>query len=170
MQPYTTQFVLSKEYLGECFDESKAYNKSARPNFVFPLMMLSLGIFALMWTDQPKSLGLFILALGLIELLHIRYKRAWWLTRQMIGRTGGRQVTLSLDEQGIETRSGNTITNINWTDVSSLVETERGLILVTAKGAQQYLSKSIFSEEVVLDIIRVGNARSHHSDSEASHE
>ena len=158
MQPYTTQFTLSREYLGECFDESKRYNKGTKPNFILPIAMLALGTFALVWTDQPKSLGFFILVLGVIELLHIRYKRAWWLTRQMLGRTGGQKVTLSLDEQGIETRSGSTTTNTSWADVSTVVETERGLILITSNGGQQYLSKSIFPEEVVLEIVKIGTA------------
>jgi hypothetical protein len=158
MQPYTTQFILSREYLGECFDESKAYNNTAKPNFIFPIAMLALGCFALLWTDQPKSLGLFIFVLGVIELLHIRYKRVWWLTRQMLGRTGGQSVTLNLDEHGVETRSGNTITHTKWADVSSVAETARGLILITKTGSQQYLSKSIFPEEVVSGIVKIGTS------------
>lgn len=158
MQPYTTQFTLSREYLGECFDESKAYNKSAKPNFIFPLAMLVIGSFTLAMTDQSKSLGIFIIVIGLIELLHIRYKRAWWLARQMIGRTGGQEVTLTIDENGVETRCGSTVTNTQWQDVNKVAETESGLILITKSGTQQYLSKSIFPNEVVVEILRVGSS------------
>ncbi len=158
MQPYTTQFTLSREYLGECFDESKAYNKNSKPNFIFPLVMLSIGGFTLAMTEQPKSLGIFIVVIGLIELLHIRYKRAWWLARQLIGRTGGQEVTLNLDQNGIETRSGSTVTKTLWHDVAKVAETEKGLILITNTGTQQYLSKSIFSDEVITDILKVGSS------------
>ena len=158
MQPYTTQFSLSREYLGECFDESKAYNKRSGPNFIFPIAMLAIGTFALVWTDQPKSLGIFIFVIGVIELLHIRYKRAWWLTRQMLGKTGGQAVTLKLDEQGIETISGSTVTRTQWLDVSTVAETKRGLILITTAGGQQYLSKSLFPDELVVEILKMGVA------------
>jgi len=159
MQPYTTQFTLSREYLAECFDESKPYSKNAKPNFLFPIVMLAIGTFALAWTDQPKSLGFFIFILGVIELLHIRFKRAWWLARQMWGKSGGSEVTLNLDDQGIETQAAGTTTKLLWKDVNNVIETELGLILVTVNGGQQYLSKSLFSDDLIAQIIEIGAAK-----------
>jgi len=117
--------------------------------------MLAIGTYAMAWTDQPKSLGFFIFIIGVIELLHIRYKRAWWLARQMLGKTGGQEVTLKLDEQGIETQSGSTSTKLLWNDVSKVAETERGLILITTTGGQQYLSKTLFPQEVITQLLNV---------------
>lgn len=153
MQPFNTQFTLSRDYLAECFDQSLPYGKNAKPNYLFPALLLAAGAGLLFFTEQPKLLGSILIALAVLELLHIRFRRAWWLTRQMWGRNANSEVKLAIDEDGIKTQNFDTQTALVWTDIERVIETDLGLILVAKSGGQQYLSKSLFSTELISEIV-----------------
>lgn len=152
MQPFKTQFTLSREYLAECFDQSLPHGKNAKPNYLFPVLLLAAGSGSLIFTEQPKVLGYLLVALGILELLHIRFRRAWWLARQMLGKSANTEVALTVDEAGITTKSDYTKTTLLWEDIERVIETDLGLILVTKSGGQQYLSKSLFTADLVNEI------------------
>ncbi|WP_428820730.1 YcxB family protein [Microbulbifer sp. MCCC 1A16149] len=153
MHPFKTQFTLSREYLAECFDQSLPHGKGAKPNYLLPALLLATGSGSLMFTEQPKVLGYLLVALGILELLHIRFRRAWWLARQMLGRSANTEVALTIDDDGITTKSTHTQTTLSWSEIERVVETDLGLILVTKSGGQQYLSKSLFPAELVSEIV-----------------
>ncbi|MFV8781992.1 YcxB family protein [Microbulbifer sp. SA54] len=153
MQPFKTQFTLSREYLAECFDQSLPHGKGAKPNYLFPALLLAAGAGLLFFTEQPKVVSYMLVALGILELLHIRFRRAWWLTRQMWGKGTGSEVTLTVDENGIQTQSAHAQTALLWPDIERVIETDLGLILVARSGGRQYLSKSLFPAELVSEII-----------------
>lgn len=156
MQPFKTQFTLSRDYLAECFDQSLPYGKNAKPNYLFPALLFAGGA-GLFFTEQPKILGSMLIALAVLELIHIRFRRAWWLTRQMWGRSADSEVKLTIDEDSIKTQNPYTQTVLLWTDIECVIETDLGLILVVKSGGQQYLSKSLFSAELISDIVRMAN-------------
>ena len=106
MTVFNTTFVLSRHYLAECFDQSLPYGKNAKPNYLFPGLLLIAGAGLLFFTEQPSVIGFILIALMILELIHIRFRRAWWLTRQMWGRSAGNVVELTIDESGIQTQSG----------------------------------------------------------------
>lgn len=153
MQPYNTQFTLSRDYLAECFDQSLPYGKSAKPNFLFPSLLFTSGVSLLVFTEQSKFIGFILIALAVLELIHIRFRRAWWLARQMWGISANSEVSLSVDEEGVRTQSSYTQTALLWPDIERVIETDLGLILVAKQGGQQYLSKSLFSVELISEII-----------------
>lgn len=153
MQPFNTQFTLSREYLSECFDQSLPHGKSARPNYIFPALLFAAGAVILFYTDKPKIVGSMFIALAVLELIHIRFRRAWWLARQTWGKSADSLVKLTIDEDGIQTRNSDTKSTLLWADIESVIETDLGLILVTNSGDQQYLSKSLFSAELISKII-----------------
>jgi hypothetical protein len=153
MQPFNTQFTLSRDYLAECFDQSLPYGKNSKPNYLLPALLFSAGAGLLYFTQQPKIAGSMLIALAVLELVHIRFRRAWWLRRQMWGRSANSEVKLSIDEEGIQTHNPYTQTALLWADIKCVIETDLGLILVVKSGGQQYLSKSLFSAELVREII-----------------
>jgi len=153
MQPFNTQFTLSRDYLAECFDQSLPYGKNAKPNYLFPALLFAAGAGSLFFTEQPKVVGSIFIALAVLELIHIRFRRAWWLTRQMWGRGAGSEVKLTIDEDGIQTQNSDTQTALLWADIERVIETDLGLILVAKSGGQQYLSKSLFSAELISEIV-----------------
>ncbi|MFT4713734.1 MAG: hypothetical protein ACJAXW_002692 [Candidatus Azotimanducaceae bacterium] len=153
MQSYSTQFTLSRDYLAESFDQSLPHGKSAKPNFLFPALMFTAGAGLLLATDQPSIAGIMLIALAVLELLHIRFRRAWWLMRQTWGRSNDSEVTLTVDEDGIQTQNVHTQTALLWADIEHVIETDLGLILVAKSGGQQYLSKSLFPTEWLNEIV-----------------
>ncbi|HEY8569224.1 YcxB family protein [Microbulbifer sp.] len=157
MQPFNTQFTLSREYLAECFDQSLPYGKSAKPNYLFPALLFAAGAGLLLFTEQPKVASYTLIALGILELLHIRFRRAWWLTRQMWGKGAGSEVELTIDEDGIHTQNAHTQATLLWPDIALVIETDLGLILVAKSGSRQYLSKSLFPAHLVKEIIAKTN-------------
>jgi hypothetical protein len=88
-------------------------------------------------------------------LVHIRFKRAWWLTRQIWGRSGNSEIKLSIDDKAIQTQNPYTKTVLLWKDVERIIETDLGLILVAKSGGQQYLSKSLFTGDLVTEILKL---------------
>lgn len=158
MQTFNTQFTLSRDYLAECFDQSLPYGKNAKANYLFPALLFAAGAVLLLFTDQMKGASGMLIALAVLELFHIRYRRAWWLARQMLGKSSNTLVTLSLDEDGVQTQNPYTKTTLLWADVERIIETDLGLILVAKSGTQQYLSKSLFAAELIAEIIAMSKA------------
>ena len=155
MQRFSTQFILSRDYLAECFDESLPHGKNASPNYLFPAMLFIAGAGLLLFIEQPKAPGIVLIALAALELIHIRFRRAWWLARQMWGRSANSEVTLTIDSDGIKTRNPYTQTSLQWTDIERVIETDLGLILVAKSGGQQYLSKSVLSADVITKLAQL---------------
>ena len=152
MQRFSTQFILSRDYLAECFDQSLPHGKNASPSYLFPAMLFFAGAGLLLLIEQPKAPGVVLIALAALELIHIRFRRAWWLARQMWGRSANSEVRLTIDSDGIQTRNPYTQTSLLWSDIERVVETELGIILVAKSGGQQYLSKSVLSAELLGEI------------------
>ncbi|WP_411991330.1 YcxB family protein [Agarivorans sp. DSG3-1] len=157
MQAFTTQFTLSRAYLAECFDQTLPYGKNAKPNYTLPVVFFVLGMGLLAFIEDSGTVGFMLIVLAVMEVLHIRFRRAWWLTRQMWGRSADSEVKLSLDENGINTQNPYTKTSVLWSDIQRVIETELGLILVAKSGGQQYLSKSLFSDAVISEILAISN-------------
>jgi hypothetical protein len=149
MKTFTTQFTLSRGYLAECFDQSLPHRKVSAIHTWFPVILLITGLVLLNLTDQPRYFGWMFLALAALELIHSRYRRAWWLARQTWGRNANAQVTLTINDEGVETLNHDTKTRLSWQEIDHIIETPLGLILVNVNGGQQYLSKSLFSEEYI---------------------
>lgn len=159
MQKFQTQFTLSRDYLAECYDQSLPHGKNAKANYLFPAVLFVLGVALLGFTEQPKIAGIASISLGILELVHIRFRRAWWLTRQMWGRSADSEVKLFVDASGVKTQNPYTQSQFLWTDVEQVIETDLGLILRLKNGTQQYLSKSLFSESILCEILAL-NQRS----------
>lgn len=158
MEPFKTQFTLSRDYLAECFDQSLPFGKGAKPNYLFPALLLAAGAGSLMLTEQPRVLGYVLIALAILELLHIRFRRAWWLTRQMWGKSANGEVTVTIDERGIVTSNDHTQTALSWSDIERAIETELGLIIVSESGYRHYLSKSLFTAGLASEIVARANS------------
>jgi hypothetical protein len=153
METFSSQFTLNKDYLAESYDQSLPHGKNARPNFWLPAAMFAFGVALLQFTAEQYP-GWMLIALAALELLHIRYRRAWWLMRQTWGKGDGVDVRLTIDESGIQTESTLAKTAFAWSEIQRVIETDLGLILVTESGGQQYLSKSILADEIVAHVVQ----------------
>jgi hypothetical protein len=153
MKTFSIQFTLSREYLAECFDQSLPHGKNPTPNYLFPGLLFAVGAGLLIYTEQPKGAAIMFIVLAAVELIHIRYRRAWWLTRQMWGKSANSEVTLTIDDEGVQTQSPFAQTVLVWADLERVIETDLGLILVNKSGGQQYMSKALLPAELITEIV-----------------
>jgi len=136
---HSSDYILNRDYFTECFNESatpatglKAYRKAI-------LLIIGASIFFVM--DFDVYVAWFLLALGSVELLSVRYRRGWWVARQMISRASGSKVSIRIDDQGIFTDNTYHQKSILWNDITEIKSTEKGFIIIHNQGTS-YLSKS----------------------------
>ncbi|MGI2168815.1 YcxB family protein [Shewanella sp. MF05960] len=145
---YTSEYVLDKAYFEECFTQSvdpkippKQYLKTA----IFAI--IGLGILLLdnvsqlaVSSKETYYLGYFFIGLAVVEWLSIRFKKTWWLWRQMMSKAAGDTVTLVIDDQGIHSQSTHVNQQILWTEVYRISQTDAGFLIALQKSTT-YLSK-----------------------------
>lgn len=144
---YSTHYKLDKAYLNECFEQTiveKTFFQAYQKSFLF----VAFGMFLLMATALNKYLSSFMVALGIVEALSVRFQQPWWVARQLLGRSGNSQVELSVDDNGIAINSAYLKLQYQWSEIEHLERTEKGFVLTIA-GARQYISASTLSEDAI---------------------
>jgi len=97
---HQTSFILDKAHYGECFDQSVTIETGFKP--YYKAMILFAVELALIFIVGANYYGaFFVVALSALEAVSVRYRKAWWLVRQMLSKASNREVTLIVDEQGI---------------------------------------------------------------------
>jgi len=145
---FETHFILNRDHYSECFDQSMLLKGPQKPRFIFIIFCILAGLFFLFLTEVQGLLAWFFFGLAILEFLSFKYRRSWWLTRQMISRNAGNKITLIFDESGIENKSVYINNKLPWDAINSYQETEKGFMLNTKKGGQQYLSKSCLDQNI----------------------
>ncbi|NQZ31570.1 MAG: YcxB family protein [Oceanospirillaceae bacterium] len=144
---YSTSFIISREHLSECFEQSVEVDKSIMA-YKRAIISLVFGACLLAFNLVSDYLGFFVMALGVLEVFSTRYKKTWWLWRQMFGKSYKSKVTLLVDAQGINNSSTHVNTMIEWSQISEISQTQLGLIVRHTKGSN-YLSLSCLDDAVV---------------------
>lgn len=145
---FETNFILDRTHYAECFDQSVLINGPQKPRFTFIITTILAGLFFLFFTNVKGLLAWFFFGIAVVEYFSFKYRRPWWLTRQMISRNAGNKITLTFDENGIENKSVYINNTLCWESIKSYQETEKGFMLNTEKNGQQYLSKSCLDNEI----------------------
>ncbi|MCR8923205.1 YcxB family protein [Dasania sp. GY-MA-18] len=147
---HSSYYILNRDYFSECFDESANTSLGIRAYYkAIVLLLIAVGLF---FMAVSAYIAWFMLALAVVEVFSVRYRRGWWVARQMLGRASGSKVNLRLDAQGISTDSQHHQQCIAWGDISELRETERGFV-ISHKSGRSYLSKSGL-DVAALDFLR----------------
>lgn len=144
---FTTTYKLDKPYFYECFDQSLPYSKRAQPKYFLLTLLVVLGLFGIYGLGD-HYLGTFLLMLALLECIAFYYRRPWWVTRQMLSRASGSEVTLTFDEDGIKSTNHYKNYQLAWHDINEIITTDCGLLL-KSKSGMQYISKAILDEETI---------------------
>ena len=141
---YSTTYILDKSHFSETFDESVTLNNSK--NVYFKSIALGiLGLAILLFTDISAYGAWFIVALGALEAFSIRFRKSWWLARQMISKAANTELTLSIDENGVSSKSFHVESKISWLEVKKIEKTPQGWLLFHA-GGKNYVSSRCLSE------------------------
>ncbi|MEL0639835.1 YcxB family protein [Pseudoalteromonas aliena] len=144
---FTTTYTLDKPYFYECFDESLPYSKRAKPKYFLLVLLVALGLFGIYGLDD-HYLGSFMIMLAVLECVAFYYRRPWWVTRQMLSKASGSEVTLTFDEKGIKSANHYKNYQLEWQNISEVIDTQQGIIIKNKSG-MQYISKQILSPETL---------------------
>ena len=146
---FNYEFILDRPHLEECYDQSLPFSRNKHPRFklIGGLIIASLLLF--FFAKGLNHVAFFLLGLAVIEWISFRYRRAWWITRQVWSKNSGSNIKLTIDEKGINTQSLYINTQLLWRDVSRLDQTEKGIMLTLNNGSSNYLSKKSISQEAI---------------------
>ncbi len=147
------EFKLTREHLAECFDESLPFSRHQKPKYGFAGSFIGIGMGLILFTEIGGVAPYIMVGLGILEFVSFYYRRPWWLTRQMWSRASNSQVTITLNEDGVHSKNPYTESTLLWEHVGKIIETDKGIILQTEKGAQSYLSRATMPEGA-LDYIK----------------
>lgn len=141
---HSSYYILNREYFSECFDQTANTTASFKTyRLAIALAALASALFLM---ESEVYIAWFLLCLSGVELLSIRYKRGWWITRQMLSRAAGTKVNIRINDQGIFTDSPHYQQSMLWDDITDIKSTERGFMISLDSGSS-YLSRSGLDEE-----------------------
>ena len=143
---HSSYYVLNRDYFSECFDESANTTTSVKTYVkAIGLIFMASVIYAM---DIEIYVAAFLLCLGVVELLSIRYKRSWWINRQMLSRAAGSKVNIRVDGRGIFTDSTYHQQAMLWNEIAEIKSTEKGFVVIHNSGTS-YLSRVGLDEDVL---------------------
>tara|TARA_R110001583_G_scaffold10698_7_gene49167 strand:- start:18557 stop:19048 length:492 start_codon:yes stop_codon:yes gene_type:complete len=146
---FTSHYILDREYFSECFDQSALQHPPKKYRYKFIGALLAFGFSIMAFTEQSVAVGFFFIGLAFVEYFSFKYRKAWWLLRQMWSKNSGNEITLFIDEQAIRIESLYQNKRFTWQSIKALIETPEGLIFKLDSGEQSYLSKACLNTEVV---------------------
>jgi hypothetical protein len=144
---YSTTYMLDKSHFSETFDESNTQDNSKKA-YLKGVFLAVFGLAVLLFTEIHAYIAWFIIALGGLEVFSIRFRKSWWLARQLISKAANTELTLNINPQGVYTRSFSVESEIPWTSVNKIEHTNQGWLLYHA-GGKNYLSSRCLSEEAI---------------------
>jgi len=137
----TSHYILDKPYFSECFDESVTVDTSVKAYYK-AIGFVLVGT-ALLLTGANAYASLFLVGLGALEALSVKFKKTWWLWRQMMSKAASNEVELTIDEQGISSKSVYVDSTILWGDISELTITNKGFLIKNTNGMSYISNRSL---------------------------
>ena len=143
------KFILDREHFTECFEQSEFLRPQGLKRYTKAIIMFALGFFISAANIEKLSghLGYFFYILGVVEILSVRFARGWWVTRQMFSKASGSEVTLTLSQEGIQTKSDFVDSFLTWSDIERSQTTDKGIIVFIRSGGNSYISRSVLNDE-----------------------
>ncbi|CCQ09786.1 hypothetical protein PALB_6340 [Pseudoalteromonas luteoviolacea B = ATCC 29581] len=141
---YSYHYTLDKPFYRECFEQCAPFSPASKPKYFLLIGLIALGMFAI-YGLQNNYLGNFMILLAVLECVSYYFKAAWWVQRQWWSRSGGTNVLVTINEQGISTENRGVVMKWLWADFSNAHLSELGVVLVSQQG-NHYLSRSTMPE------------------------
>ncbi|GAA5215728.1 YcxB family protein [Corallincola platygyrae] len=144
---YSTKYTLDKSHFSETYDASVMVDDSYR-KYSKSVVMAVVGLGLLYFTQVSPYLAWFVVALAGVEALSVRFHKAWWLARQMISKAANNELALTIDEEGVRSKSVYVESQILWSDITQIEKTDQGWLLHLARG-KTYISDRCLSDEAM---------------------
>jgi hypothetical protein len=143
---YSTTFILDKSYFTECFEQSVNVDHTWQAYFK-AIFFSAFGGLLVIFTPINPYVAWFLFGIGIIEALSVYYQKPWWVTRQMLGKASKSEVTLTIDDKGINSHSFYIDDTYCWQDIVTMSSTDKGWIFQHSKG-KNYISSSFLNDDV----------------------
>jgi hypothetical protein len=138
-------FTLDKAHFIECFEQSAPAIQAK--DFRKAIFIGLLGVALMFIKSDDYYIAYFLIALGIIEVFSVQYRKAWWVWRQLLSKAANSKVKLIINEQGITTESLHINNEILWRDIIAINKTKLGLLL-SHKAGVNYISNSVINEKI----------------------
>ena len=142
---YSTTFTLDKSYFKECFEQSVNVDHTWQAYFK-AIFFSTFGGLLVIFTPINPYVAWFLFGIGIVEALSVYYQKPWWVTRQMLGKASNSEVTLTIDENGINSHSFYIDDMFSWQDIVDISSTDKGWIFQHNKG-KNYISSSFLNDD-----------------------
>ena len=147
----TFSYKLDKAHLQECFEQSAPPVQTKDYYKAFIFVGIAIPLFFV--ESEHYYFPFFLFCRFVLELLGIKYRQTWWVWRQLMGKSGNGMVEVIIHDKGITTRSKHVNTELFWSDVNSIEETDKG-ILIKHKAGTNYLSKNHLNKESIAFVLQ----------------
>lgn len=110
-------------------------------------MFAVIGISLFFVEAEHYFFAFFIFCLAIVELLSVKYRKTWWVWRQLMSKAANGSVDLVINDSGIKTTSKHINTFLGWEEVLGVKQTEKGFLLKHKNGTN-YLSKEYLGDQL----------------------
>lgn len=141
----TTTFILDKAYFSECYSESVNIEQSFKI-YLKACVLSVFGLSVLLFSEVSAYIAWFIVVLGVLDAVSVYYQKPWWVLRQMLSKASHSEVTLLINDQGIESRSFYLDSKILWSDISKIQQTKFGFLIVHSAGRSYFSAMGLSTE------------------------
>ncbi|UUO24127.1 YcxB family protein [Colwellia sp. M166] len=141
---YRTTFILDKSHFNECYEESVQAQTFVRL-YGKGLALLVVGAGLVLFSELNPYAAWFVFSLGVLELVSTRYKKSWWVARQMLSKVAKAEVTLKINQNSIHISSFYNDNKMLFKDIECLAPTTNGW-LITHNSVRHYISNRCLSE------------------------
>jgi hypothetical protein len=143
---FNIEFTLNKAYFIECYEQSSAYSNLSSLKLPLLILLVLLGLCSI-YILNNNYLGTFLISLAILEYVAFYYRKSWWVLRQTLSRASGSKVQLEFNDKNITAVNPYKAFTLNWSDILSVYETPKGLIIKTHKHIQ-YISNAVINEQI----------------------
>ncbi|WP_298771943.1 YcxB family protein [uncultured Shewanella sp.] len=144
---FTCQYKLDKQYFIECYEQSTTTTSTSIKKYNKSLFFIIVGT-AMLLTQLNSYASWFLIALGILEALSVKFQKSWWLMRQMFSKAANSDIRLTINEQHIQIHSYYVNKTLPWSEVSQVIKTEKGFIVFHGK-ARHYLSNQHLNNVII---------------------
>jgi len=146
---YQHKFILDRQYYTEVYEQT-AEKKIGWQAYKKAIILFLVGLFVSAFATNAKFIHLsyFVVGLGVVEALSVRFGQTWWVWRQLMSRAANNPAELTVDDEGISINSAYIHQTLNWPEITSVTQSTKGFVFVK-DGARHYLSKSTLTPESI---------------------
>jgi len=145
---YKFSITLDKEYFSNCYNESIRYGSKWRKyEFIIGGLFLIAGFTLFAYTHWKLASPIIFILIGFYEVFSPIIKKPFWVRRQTSSKISGSKVDIIVNDDGIVSKSPNSESNINWSEIEKVTKTPNGILVWPQKSVHLFFPKIDIGEE-----------------------